>query len=40
MFKGIGIHDFRKQFKTEEDWLKYLVDLKWGNGFKCGQMRA
>jgi len=35
MFIGIGIIDFRKQFKTEEDCLKYLVDIKWGNGYKC-----
>ena len=35
MFIGIGIIDFRKQFKTEEDCLKYLVQIKWGNGYKC-----
>lgn len=35
MFKGISIINFRKQFKTEKDCLKYLVDLKWSNGFKC-----
>lgn len=35
MFKGVSAVDFRKQFKTEDDCLKYLVDLKWSNGFKC-----
>ncbi|MEJ7680298.1 MAG: IS1595 family transposase [Segetibacter sp.] len=35
MFTGISILDFRRQFKTEDDCLKYLVDIKWGNGYKC-----
>ena len=35
MFEGISIHDFRKQFSTDEDCISYLADLKWGNGYKC-----
>ena len=35
MFTGITTQQFREQFKTEEDCLKYLMDLKWGNGYKC-----
>lgn len=26
---------FRKKFKTEEDCLNYLVNVKWGNGYQC-----
>ena len=35
MQKVLTIMDFRKQFKTEEDCLNYLVEIKWGAGFKC-----
>lgn len=35
MQKLLTIMDFRKQFKSEEDCLKYLVENKWGAGFKC-----
>lgn len=31
----VTIMDFRKQFKSEEDCLKYLIEIKWGAGFKC-----
>lgn len=35
MEKGLTISGFRKQFKTENDCLNYLITIKWGNGFKC-----
>ena len=35
MFTGINIIDFRKQFSTEEDCLKYLVDIKWSTDYQC-----
>src|ERR1035437_5953072 len=35
MQKALSIKDFRKKFKTEEDCLNYLVETKWGDGYKC-----
>jgi hypothetical protein len=35
MFKGISIYEFRDAFKTEEDCLVYLSNLKWLEGYKC-----
>jgi len=35
MQKALSINDYRSQFKTEADCLQYLMELKWGNGFKC-----
>jgi transposase-like protein len=35
MEKTLTIQEFRNQFKTEEDCLKYLVVKKWGEGYKC-----
>lgn len=35
MQKSLTIQEFRKQFKTEVDCLNYLIELKWGNGYKC-----
>jgi transposase-like protein len=32
---GMTIADFRKQFKTDEDCLNYLVEQKWGKGYNC-----
>lgn len=35
MFKGISIYDFRLKFKTNEDCLQYLYDIKWNEGYYC-----
>jgi transposase-like protein/predicted nucleic-acid-binding Zn-ribbon protein len=35
MFNVLTISDFRSRFKSEADCLSYLVELKWGNGYKC-----
>jgi len=35
MFKGISICEFRKYFQTEEDCLRYLVEIKWSVGYSC-----
>jgi transposase-like protein len=31
----LTIHEFRNRFKTEEDCVNYLIDLKWGKGYNC-----
>lgn len=35
MFQGMNIIDFGKRFQTNADCLEYLMDIKWGEGFKC-----
>lgn len=35
MQKALTIQSFRKQFSTEEDCINYLIELKWGKGYKC-----
>ena len=35
MQKALTIQNFRKQFSTEEDCINYLIELKWGKGYKC-----
>lgn len=35
MTEALTIQEFRKRFKTEEDCINYLIDVKWGNGYKC-----
>ena len=34
MFTGINAIDFAKKFTCNEDCYNYLIDLKWGNGFR------
>lgn len=31
----LTITDFRNRFKTEEDCLNYLIDIKWRQDYKC-----
>ena len=31
----VSIKDFREQFKTNADCYQFLIDQKWGSGFKC-----
>jgi hypothetical protein len=35
MFTGMNIIEFGKRFQTNADCLQYLMDIKWGEGFKC-----
>jgi transposase-like protein len=35
MTEALTIQEFRKRFKTEEDCINYLIDVKWGKGYKC-----
>lgn len=37
MFKGITAKEFRDRFKTEQDCFFYLMEIKWGKGFKCSR---
>lgn len=34
-FTGMNSIKFNQHFKTEEDCLKYIADLKWEQGYKC-----
>lgn len=35
MFNGLTIHQFKKRFSTTNDCMQYLVEQKWGQGYKC-----
>lgn len=35
MSEALSINKFRNLFKTNEDCLNYLIEKKWGNGYKC-----
>ena len=35
VFKGQNLLEFSDRFKTDEDCKKYLVDIKWKDGFEC-----
>lgn len=37
MFKGINAIEFNKRFSNDEDCYRYLVDIKWKNGFQCSR---
>lgn len=37
MFEGVTIKEFKERFKTNEDCMQYLVELKWGSGFSCNR---
>jgi hypothetical protein len=36
-FKSLTIFEFQERFPNEDACMKYLVELKWGNGFICPQ---
>lgn len=35
MQKAMTISEYRERFRAEEDCINYLMELKWGNGYKC-----
>jgi two-component system, sensor histidine kinase LadS len=37
MFQGINSIEFNRQFKNNEDFYLYLIEKKWGNGFRCSR---
>ncbi len=37
MFQGINSIEFNRQFKNNEDCYLYLIEKKWGNGFRCSR---
>jgi transposase-like protein len=37
MLTGISLKEFKSTFKTNEDCMQYLVDLKWQDGYKCSK---
>ncbi len=34
-FFKISPEQFEKMFQTEEDCIRFLIELKWGRGFRC-----
>lgn len=36
-FKSTNLIEFNQRFRTENDCRKYLMELKWGKGFKCSR---
>ena len=39
MFEGITLKEFKSRFKTNDDCMEYLVELKWGSGYKCSKCK-
>ncbi len=37
MFKGINAIEFSKRFGNNEDCYKYLMTIKWGQGYQCSK---
>lgn len=37
MFKGINAIEFNKRFKSNEDCYLYLIEKKWGKGYRCSR---
>jgi len=37
MFKGINAIEFNRRFNSNESCFKYLMEWKWGNGFRCSR---
>lgn len=37
LFKGLDLINFSDRFKTENDCLNYLIELKWNDGFICSK---
>ncbi len=35
MFNGLTIQEFKKRFGTNDACMQYLVEQKWGQGYKC-----
>lgn len=35
IFTGVNSIKFNRHFKADQDCLKYIADLKWGQGYKC-----
>jgi len=35
IFRGQNLIEFTERFKTDEDCLMYLSEIKWANGYKC-----
>ena len=35
MFDGVTFNEFKNRFKTNEDCMSYLVELKWKEGYSC-----
>jgi len=36
-FKSLSLFEFQERFGTKEDCLRYLVELKWGDGYRCSK---
>jgi len=39
-FKSTNLIEFTEKFKTNDDCYQYLVDLKWGKGFRCSRCKC
>jgi len=39
VFSGLNILEFTEKFSTDEKCLTYLSDMKWANGYQCGNCR-
>ena len=36
-FKSTNLIEFTERFKNDEDCYRYLMDIKWGKGFRCSR---
>ena len=39
-FKSTSLIEFTEKFQTNDDCYQYLVDLKWGKGFRCSRCKC
>ena len=36
----LTIQQFRERFQTNEDCLKFLIEVKWGGGYQCPKCKC
>lgn len=34
-FRSLSLFEFQERFSSRQDYLSYLLDLKWEDGFRC-----
>ena len=39
MLEGLTLKEFKARFKTNDDCMEYLVELKWGKGYECSKCK-
>lgn len=37
IFRGVNSIKFNQRFKDDNDFLEYLAEVKWQNGYRCNR---